>query len=265
MQKYSGAHKFYMKPIITLSFVSCMIIAGLSFTFHGDKKGYAMSKAAAGFAIVELFTSEGCSSCPPADDVMIKLAKEFPEHVYFLGYHVDYWDYIGWKDAFASADNTERQRHYASVFGLSSIYTPQMVVNGEKEFVGSREGQLRNTIQEELKGPASSVIELTAKDNDAGTITVAYRAIMAGKASLNIALVQLMATTNVKCGENNGHRLNHINIVREIKTIAASKEAISTVDFKIPSGLSSKDIKLIAFIQDKNNLKITGAAEAIIK
>lgn len=254
-----------MKPIITVSFISVILLTTLSFSFCGNNTDKKVVKPETGFAVVELFTSEGCSSCPPADEAMIKLAKEFSGNVYFLGYHVDYWDYIGWKDVFSKPDYTERQHRYAAAFGLSSVYTPQVVVNGEKEFVGSKENQLRTTIQQELKGSASVNIEVNAKKGGSDNITVSYKVTNAGKVFLNIALVQLLATTNVKRGENSGHRLDHINVVRELKAITIDKETNADVDFKIPSGLSSKDVKLIAFVQDKNNLKITGAAEAIIK
>jgi hypothetical protein len=259
-----------MKPKITRSFTSAIVFTALSFSFCGNNTGKRNTGPAQGFAVIELFTSEGCSSCPPADEAVIKLAKEVPDHVYFLGYHVDYWDYIGWKDAFSNVDFTTRQNKYAEVFGLSSIFTPQVVVNGEKEFVGSRESQLRATIREELKGRASSGIDpiaigLTAKSNGENNITASYKVTNADKVLLNIALVQLKATTNVKRGENNGHQLNHINVVRALKTIAIDKGPNASIDFKIPSGLSSKDVKLIAFVQDKNNWKITGATEAAVQ
>ena len=254
-----------MKMRYYFSFIGVISIAVLSFSFCNSKAMKKETKPANGFAVVELFTSEGCSSCPPADEAMIKLAKEFPDHVYFLGYHVDYWNYIGWKDEFSNADFTKRQNKYAEVLGLSSIYTPQVVVNGQKEFVGSRESQLRTTIEEELKDPVSSVIELTAKSNGENNITASYKITNAGKLLLNIALVQLKATSNVKRGENSGHQLNHINVVRDLKTISIDKDANASVDFKIPQVLLSKDLKIIAFIQDKNSLKITGATEATIQ
>jgi hypothetical protein len=251
-----------MRLINIFSFTGIVIFAVLSFAFCGSKTTKKETMASNGFAVIELFTSEGCSSCPAADETIIKLAKEFPEHVYFLGYHVDYWNYIGWKDEFSNADYTKKQNRYAEVLGLSSIYTPQVVVNGEKEFVGSKESQLKTTIQEALKGPASSAIELNAKKNGEDNITVSYKVTNAGKTLLNIALVQLKATTNVKRGENSGHQLNHINVVRELRTIAIDKDANASVDFKIPSGLTSMDVRLIAFIQDRNSLKITGATIA---
>jgi hypothetical protein len=254
-----------MKIIYFLSFIGTVTLAGLSTSFCTSKAMKKENKAANGFALVELFTSEGCSSCPPADEAMIRLAKEFPEHVYFIGYHVDYWDYIGWKDKFSNADFTKRQNRYAEVLGLSSIYTPQVVINGEKELVGSHENQLRASIEQELQSPVSPGIELTAKKKGEENITASYKVISKGNVFFNIALVQLMATTDVKRGENRGHQLNHINVVREFKTINIDKDTIAAVDFRIPSGLSSKEVKLIAFIQDKDNMKIRGAAETAIQ
>src|SRR6476619_4430550 len=91
-----------------------------------------------GFAVVELFTSEGCSSCPPADNLLARIQKEdMDKQVYLLAYHVDYWDRQGWKDRFSDAAFTQHQQQYAEWLHLNSVYTPQMVVNGKEEFVGS--------------------------------------------------------------------------------------------------------------------------------
>lgn len=254
-----------MKSGYIFSVIGGIILAGLSFSFWRVTKKEKGSGSTSGFAVVELFTSEGCSSCPPADAAIINLAKEFPEHVYFLGYHVDYWNYIGWKDEFSSPDYTERQNRYAEILGLTSIYTPQVIINGEKEFVGSRENELKTAIQHELNGPASPAIELTAKNTLAGIVNVSYKIANTATGLLNIALIQLKATTNVKRGENSGHTLNHIDVVRSLKTIPVTKEINADTDFRIPSGLSAKDLKVIAFIQDKKDMKITGAAETIIQ
>lgn len=256
-----------MKIPYLLLFSGSIALTGLSFSFCKSKatKTETKSLAADGFAVVELFTSEGCSSCPPADEAMIRLAKEFPEHVYFLGYHVDYWDYLGWKDAFSNADYTARQQRYSAIFGADNIYTPQAIVNGEKELVGSKEGQLKSLIQQALKETVSSSIILTAKKGSGENITVSCKVTNPGKSSLHIALVQLMATTAVKRGENGGHTLNHINIVRAFKTIAADKAANAPIDIQVPGGLAAKDLNVIAFLQDDKNLKITGAAETKVE
>jgi hypothetical protein len=254
-----------MKPICTISFAAFTAITALSFTVTGnDNTNDVFPDAGKGFAVVELFTSEGCSSCPPADDAAIKLAAEFPGKVYFLGFHVDYWDYIGWKDEYAKTSFTERQRKYGETFHLSSVYTPQAVVNGKKELVGSKENQLRAIINEQLKETSPSSIELTAKAVEKN-ITASYKVSNAGKSDLHIALVQLKGVTNVKRGENSGHQLNHINIVREFKTIELNNQLSSSVTFSLPKGLSAKEVKLIAYIQEKKAGSITGAAEALIQ
>src|SRR5664279_1257987 len=110
-----------------------------------------------GFAILELFTSEGCSSCPAAEDVFAEIARENNKDVYILEFHVDYWDNLGWKDPFSNAVYSDRQRQYARFLALQSIYTPQAIVNGSTELVGSDKARLQKIIEEELnkKGPSN--------------------------------------------------------------------------------------------------------------
>src|SRR5437868_13384373 len=97
-----------------------------SFNFYGEKQ--VMTEEADGFAVIELFTSEGCSSCPPADELLAEVKKQHADkNVLVLSYHVDYWDRLGWKDPFSSGSNTDRQNYYAELFELNSIYTPQVV------------------------------------------------------------------------------------------------------------------------------------------
>lgn len=252
-----------MIPIITLSYVARLLFITLLFADFGQSNDVPKSKSPGGFVVVELFTSEGCSSCPAADEAVIELSKEFPDNVYFLGYHVDYWNYLGWKDEFSSKVFTDRQHEYANEFKLNSIYTPQVVVNGKKEFVGSDKNKLKRAINEELKNGTASAIELNAKKDSANHINVSYKITGSGNGSqLMIAVVQLMATTNVKRGENRGHELKHINIVRELK-MAEIKS--SPVQLTVPSGLSAKDIKIVAFMQNKKDLKIVSATETVIK
>lgn len=219
--------------------------------------------AGAGFAVVELFTSEGCSSCPPADEVLTKIAAEHKDNVYVLGYHVDYWDRLGWKDVYSSADYTQRQQQYAQVMKLSSIYTPQAIVNGQKEMVGSQEKDLRAVIAEDLAGPAGKKITLRAISKGA-TIRASFTVEGRGDDILYIALVQSHAETKVGAGENSGRRLQHINIVRELRTAPAGRSG--SVDLDIPQGLQAKDCKLIAFLQSNKtgDLSLTGATGTTI-
>ena len=253
-----------MRPVCTIPIVGIMILTSLSFSISGSKPEKKETIAEAGFAVVELFTSEGCSSCPPADELAIELSKEYKSKVYFLGYHVDYWNHIGWKDKFSKAEYTHRQWQYARVFNLNSIYTPQVVVNGKKELLGSDKGLLRKTITDELKIKSDAEIQLSAKHIEKD-ISVFYKTSVSDKYILQIALVQLYAETPVKRGENKGRYLKHTNVIRDIQSIGINKKGEGQLQFKIPDGLTATEIKLVAFIQHINELTITGAAESDIK
>lgn len=230
-------------------------MAGLSFSVSGNQTIKERSKTERGFAVVELFTSEGCSSCPPADELAIALSKEYPKNVYFLGYHVDYWDYIGWKDKFSQPEHTKLQTQYAASFNLNSIYTPQVVVNGKKEFVGSDQNHLRQAITAELKIKPSVDIQLVAEINK-DSISALYTTLVSADRILKIALVQVHAETVVKRGENKDRKLKHINVVREVQNITIDKKGNGKANFQIPGDLNKQNMKLIAFIQNKADLKL---------
>lgn len=242
--------------------ISVHALLGLITVFFSSQTIPIQAKENKGFAMVELFTSEGCSSCPPADEAVAKLSKEAGDHVFVLGFHVDYWNYLGWKDEFSSAYFTSRQNMYAQHFKLNSIYTPQVIVNGKKEFVGSSESLLRITVRQQLEESPHSTIFLTAKSNGNRTVTVTCKSGKDNAFITNIALVQLLAVSHVKCGENEGRELRHINLVRDFKTITVSE---GTVTLSIPDGLNIKDCFVVAYLQNKNSLEITGASKATIQ
>jgi hypothetical protein len=245
-----------MNKLITLSMSAIIVCTCCFFAIPIKNKPKATGK---GFAVVELFTSEGCSSCPAADEAVTQLAKDYPERVYILGYHVDYWNYIGWNDAYSSPAFTERQRKYGEHFSLSSVYTPQIVVNGQKEFVGSNRSQLKSSVNTAIESISTDNIKLTLTKESATTLRVTYEVNAKAASQLNIALVQLNATTAVKRGENKGKSLHHINIVRALKSIPVNKDAKAVIAVPIPSDLKLADVELIAFLQDKKDLKITAA------
>lgn len=113
--------------------------------------------------LVELYTSEGCSSCPPADEAMIDLQAEYQnlhQPVYFIAFHVDYWNYLGWKDSFSSAAYTARQRDYGQYFSLNSIYTPQTIINGKLQLVGTKKEQIKKYVDKELMQPAVANLKI---------------------------------------------------------------------------------------------------------
>ena len=216
-----------------------------------------------GFAVVELFTSEGCSSCPAAEAALAQVHDEYKQGVYVLEFHVDYWDYIGWKDVFSSKDYTNRQQQYASVFHLSSTYTPQAIVNGKNELVGSDKAKLHLLINKNLAAAPQASIQLAATASN-GHVSVSYKTMNAAHQLLNIALVQQKAETNVKRGENSGRKLPHMNVVRTLKTIdVASNEGI--VNIPLPAGLLPGECTIIAYTQDADKWEITAGAQAGIK
>jgi hypothetical protein len=237
--------------MLSHSFVSCMF---------ANK-----NEVSKGFAVVELFTSEGCSSCPPADAVAAKLSQEYKDNVYLLGFHVDYWDRLGWKDAFSSAEYSKRQYHYGQIFHLNSVYTPQIIVNGKEEFVGSNQNRLRDAITQELKNSSTTNIQLTAKNTTNKIVTISYKVNTTSNTVLNIALIQLDAQSNVKRGENEGRTLHHVNVVREFKTINVSKDLKGNVDIILPEALSAKDCRVIAYLQKNDDWHVIAAAEADVQ
>lgn len=213
--------------------------------------------------VVELFTSEGCSSCPPADAALGDLATD--PRVLALSFHVDYWDELGWPDPFSSADNTARQRAYASAFGERGLYTPQMVVGGIDGFVGTDRGQARSDVESILAKASPVTLSLQARASDDGWVTVqAHPAGAPAGAVLNVALVQRAATSQVRAGENAGRTLRHVDVVRAFATSPAGASA--PIRMKLPAGLRRQDAEIIAFVQSPggsgSGMPILGGARA---
>jgi hypothetical protein len=243
------------KTFFVLSALMVIFLGAISFT----KSSIHTAPAQPGFAVVELYTSEGCSSCPPADDAVATVINDYPDNVFVLGFHVDYWNQLGWKDVFSKAAYTNRQRKYSEVLKLNSIYTPQVIVNGTTEFVGSNENMLYKTIQHELERKPTETINLTAIVKESKKIEVNYKISGTGNETLNIALVQLHAVSAVKRGENEGKQLSHVNVVRDFKTTSA---ATGTISLTLPDNLQPSACKVIAFLQNKPGDIVTGAASA---
>ena len=239
-------------------------IIGLGFISKMNKPSGTASKKInlvagtyAPVALLELFTSEGCSSCPPADNLLPQLAK-LDSGVIALSFHVDYWNRLGWTDPFSKSEFSERQREYSRQFSLESIYTPQLVVNGEYEFVGSSRGKAEETIKKVLKEKTLvriNIDNVTINENKLNFIVHAEGDWK--KTDLVAALVQKNAMMNVKAGENSGAKLSHTNVVRYFKKQAAAEK--TGFELEIPAGLDANNWQLIVFAQQKSDLKITGA------
>jgi hypothetical protein len=218
-----------------------------------------------GFAVIELFTSEGCSSCPPADELVAKIEKESKDKpVYILAYHVDYWNRLGWKDMFSSADYSKRQNDYANYLHLQSVYTPQIVVNGKTEFVGSEEGTLRNAIKTSLQKTSSVQLDLNVAAIGPNQATVKYTAEGADKtAALLIAVLQKNAQTKVERGENGGRTLSHVQIVRKLQqfTLNGNKGVAKVA---LPQGFDAQGYEIIGFLQNTSSGAVTAASKATL-
>lgn len=207
-----------------------------------------------GFALLELYTSEGCSSCPPADELLGKIQNELKDkNVYVLSYHVDYWDKQGWKDIFSNADFTKRQYDYAKYMGKDPIYTPQVIINGKIDYIGSQETSLRNGIKSALSKPASTSLSLEASQN-ANSVAVSYNVEGTSKNSrLLIAVVQKEAKSNVKRGENAHRVLSHYQIVRNLQSVDLNKVKKGTASVHLPKNYNAQDFEIIGFVQDMNS------------
>lgn len=166
--------------------------------------------------VVELFTSQGCSSCPPADRLLADLASH--DYVIALALHVDYWDYLGWKDDFALPAFSDRQRGYARHWGERTVYTPQMVVQGVKYMVGSRSDEIqRQIMQFEEQGPK---VVLTASNQGAG-IHIELAPVGSGQGAADIFLVRYSPGESVMIerGENAGRTIDYVNVVQSWETL----------------------------------------------
>lgn len=253
-----------MRTINILGITSCLIVSVLSLVaFVGGNKPIAGKDGAPigkGFAVVELFTSEGCSSCPPADAVFAELQKEaVNQPVYLLAYHVDYWDKQGWKDIFSNADYSRRQLQYGSWLNLSQIYTPQVVVNGRDEYIGSEEASVRRAIISQLKTSSVADLTLHAHQEDQ-MLKVDYEATGAIEGTgLLIAIVQKNAKSRVDRGENAGRALTHVQIVRKLQKeelVAGGKGIVTLV---LPKDFNAQDFEILGFVQNKKTGAIVAA------
>ncbi|UWX61395.1 DUF1223 domain-containing protein [Chryseobacterium oranimense] len=218
-----------------------------------------------GFAVLELFTSEGCSSCPPADELMGQIEKEYRNRpVYILSYHVDYWNRMAWKDRFSSAENSQRQQWYSRLL-QSQTYTPQLVVNGREEFVGSERNSIENALQNVLFDTKNTSVNLSAKISQK-TVTVNYKtAATDPQNKLLISLVERKSSTQVGGGENEGHRLQHWQIVHQQNNISLKDAPEGMTNFKLPENFSPENWEVIGFIQNLKTGIISGAAKTAVQ
>jgi hypothetical protein len=232
--------------------------------------------------VVELFTSEGCSSCPPADALLAKLDAQQPvlgAEIIALEEHVDYWDQLGWRDPFSSAEWTERQRNYAQVFRSGSVYTPQMIVNGATEFVGSHGRQGGEAIESAARQATTtlSITATTVPNKNAAEVTVKVMNLDGARQNdqpeVWLAVTETGLHSAVKGGENSGEDLHHAAVVRKLQrlgpaapkqgaTAAAAMPVFAGVKVSLDSGWKRENLRVVAFVQERHSLRIIGSAQA---
>jgi hypothetical protein len=228
--------------------------------------------------LVELFTSEGCSSCPPADRLLVELDERQPVadvEIIALGEHVDYWDGLGWRDSFSSAEATGRQQKYSRHFGQNRVYTPQMVVDGVEEFVGSDKRQAQQAIQRAAsRAKAQLRIE---PDSSAGDAHAARWMIFVDslppKAPRNVdvyvAITESGLANQVSRGENRGRTLKHTSVVRVLQKIGEFDNSPGArfehgVELPLDSAWKRENLRIAAFVQEPAVGRVMGAVSVAV-
>jgi len=229
--------------------------------------------------IVELFTSEGCSSCPPADALLTRYESQQPvgnAQIIALEEHVDYWNELGWVDPFSGKQWTNRQVEYAAALGNGNPYTPQIVVDGRTEFVGSRESQARQVISRAASQPKTQVSVTVQPSEECDAIIVQIEvpkltsASAADEPEVWLAITEADLHSDVSRGENAGRALGHASIVRVLRKVGLARNdselAFSqSTPVKLDSRWKVAHLHAVAFVQERKSRRILGASIANVR
>ena len=223
--------------------------------------GSSTTLADKGPVVVELYTSQGCNSCPPADAYLGELAKK--KNIIALSFHVTYWDYLGWKDPFALKASTKRQRAYSRHFRRGFVYTPQMVIDGQSEVVGSRRRSVQRAIRKAaVREDKIAITFRKGKDGKLYAVLPTRQASGAAEhATIWMALFDRSRTTDIRRGENGGRKLTYHNVVRKLKALGGwdgkGKSIALPVHAAGPDGARDG---CVVIVQDNRTGRIIGAA-----
>jgi len=230
------------KPLRLLASAAAIWGASLTASFAGDHP-----------VVIELYTSQGCSSCPPADALLHQLADR--DDVIALAMHVDYWDYIGWKDQFADPSHSQRQRTYAVVAGRRSIYTPEMIINGVDSVVGARGMEIADAIQSHKQ--SSSPIDLTVTRNDGELSIAASNSARAQSMVVHVLRFQPSREVRITRGENAGRNMSYANVVQDWRVLT---EWSGRQDLAVTAPLDG-DEPVVVLVQGAKQGPILAAAQ----
>ncbi len=212
--------------------------------------------------VVELFTSEGCSSCPPADALLVQLSQKTSPGVdlILLGEHVDYWNHGGWSDRFSSAQFSERQSEYEKHLHVAEVYTPQMVIDGHLQLVGNDAAALNHDLQLESVQAKAAQVSLQWEAGD--HLKIAVQAPQTKQLHVFLAVTEDGLTTAIAGGENNGRTLQHAAVVRQLRDVGSVKNGSfeKTVEVAPHSGWNTANLKVAVLVQDSDSGPIVGAA-----
>src|SRR5712664_628218 len=265
-----------MKPLlIGLTLICLSLSAPIALKLTHSQASSITPGTARTAVVVELFTSEGCSSCPPADALLARLAEEpLAGNVQLIALeeHVDYWNDLGWADPFSSRDWTSRQNVYSGALGNGNPYTPQMVVDGTVEFVGSHGRKARQAI---LEAAGKTKIPVTLEQSGANNAATGNFSVKVGKlegtakraaAEVWLAVTETGLHSAVTRGENAGEDLHHAAVVRFMRKIGEAKgdgETSFAGDANVPLQKEWKreNLRVVVFVQEKKSRRILGAAE----
>lgn len=247
-----------------------LVVVGLAALGQSQPPEQVSSSAPRVPVLVELFTSEGCSSCPPADAFLQKLDQQpVPgAEMIVLSEHVTYWDHDGWKDPYSSSFYTDRQTAYSEQLHTGRIYTPEMVVDGTNEFVGSKQTHANEAFTQALSSHKVAVRVSAISFDPPNTLrahveTDSLPASPAGKkVDVYVAVALNRAESQVSRGENAGHTLAHTAVVRSMMKVGVTRPGqsfVQDVELKLSSGLDPRNLRVIAFIQEAHQGKVIGA------
>jgi hypothetical protein len=272
-------------PAIVFVFAALAAAACADLNGQGAKRGAEPKKTedvkAAGATadakrtpvVVELFTSEGCSSCPPADALLARLDAKQPvegAEVLALAMHVDYWNNLGWADPFSSPEFSQRQGEYATAYGKDGVYTPQMVVDGVTEFPGGKEGAALEAVARAAREPKAEVLLALAPTQADGAIGISVRIDKFPKQTEGDPVYVLLAVTesglasDVARGENSGRKLTHVGVVRVIRQLGILPETRGggfSVETGVPveKGWRRENLRAVVFAQERGTRRVLAA------
>ena len=252
---------------MTIGLFAGAVFGLAAFAAHQGDQGGSTERTP---VLLELFTSEGCSDCPPADRLLEAFDKKQPVNgadLIVLSEHVDYWNHLGWKDPYSLHLFSERQETYAARLHVSDVYTPQLVVDGQAQLVGSDESAARAAIRkaiERTKVPVS--ISAVSKEGSNVKLHLEVGALPANPGSVYVAVADNDDLSQVSRGENAGRALTHVAVVRSLRSVGeAGRDRAFSKDLTLPLGAAgAKSLRVIGFVQDKDSGAVLGAAQTFL-